>query len=1697
MLSTNFLQNPKPSNLPSPFPQFQFLHHRQTLRKPPSSKPWRARSNLALLASNLLRVKRNPSLKAYAENGDDDRIGGLGVDVDDLHGEDEFVLPVELSFTRTLPPALTLKHGVGKLREAVEKLKLDPPCSNSGVLRYQVAVPPSVKALDWLYCQQKFSNVFPQFHFVGKQIDEGVLDNGNWKVSGIGAAIYFHGSSAEGCYLMARYLSIDSHLIRAYGFVGMSYGRMPSFVEQKPGSFYFLIPQVELNQLENGSFMSLNLIWDDSLAYTFGEAVKSVEKCFQQVYLNAEVLAQLDARGNCMQLEELPTCKESYFRPSTTVSFRTNMFPSPCGISCSVKQSANINILWASLIVEECVRLGLTYFCIAPGSRSSPLAISACRHPLTTCISCFDERSLAFHAVGYGRGSRKPAVIITTSGTAVSNLFPAVVEASYDFVPLMLLTADRPPELLDAGANQAIDQVNHFGKFTRFFFNFPPPSDQIPARMVLTTIDSAAHRATQAPFGPVHINCPFREPLEDHPREWKSTCLSGLDTWMSNIEPFTRYIDFHSSTACHENSNEVVEILQIIQNANKGLLIIGAIHTEDEIWAAFLLTKHLLWPVVADILSGLRLRRVLSSFSEIEDHVLFIDHLDHALLSDSVKNWAQPDVVVQIGSKITSKRIGQFLEFSCPQSYILVDSHPCRHDPSYIVTHRVQSTVTEFTDVLLKVQVSKNASNWSLFLKALNMMVSQEISFLIRSEPLLTEPHVAHIIGEAFHGEVALFIGNSMIIRDMDMYGRGWMIHSTDDSQLIDDSCLQFHGIQVAGNRGASGIDGLLSTAVGFSVGSDKKVLCVIGDVSFLHDTNGLAILNQRSKRKPMTILIVNNHGGAIFSLLPVADRTPTSVLNQYFYTSHDISVRNLCSAHSVKHLLVRTKSELQCALWKAHKDQNDIVIEVESSIADNSKFHRTISKFVSQASDQALRVLSKFPFSEKTSGGQFLCKVREMKYSLYRIQLCAPLTSSQVKNDINRFYREGFILAIALDDGSVGFGEVAPVEIHKEDLSAAEEQLRFLFHVMEGVELDYILPLAYGSFSNWIWRSLGIPPQSVFPSVRCGLEMALLNALAVRHASSLSGLITGCGCSSQYTKAGNDDISVRSSEGIAICALVDCNGSPKEVAHLVSQLVDEGFTTIKLKVARRKNPEEDASIIQEIRKMVGYQVNIRADANRKWTYEQAIRFGSSVKNCNLQYIEEPVCLEDDIVRFCEETGLPVALDETTDDLEVNALEKLNKFAHPGIVAVVIKPSVVGGFENASLIAKWAHTRGKMPIISSVFESSLSLSSYIQFVHQLEQQNEAICKLQNREVISATAHGLGTYRWLKEDVSTDVLKICVPAHSNTMEASIEDADNFLRNFQLNNSVVERTYEGEQVRSCQFTVCDEEFSHSFNLLESGSETDSNIVVFLHGFLGTSQDWIPVMKAMSATARCLSIDLPGHGHSLAYWRMNKKPEKGYDISVESVADGLMKLICNLTSERVILVGYSMGARIALYMALKYSEKIDAAIIVSGSPGLRDEPARRIRAVQDEAKARYLMAHGLECFLDIWYAGKLWKSLRGHPHFKKITTNRAKHRDIQALAKVLSGLSVGRQLPLWEDLKLCKKPLLFIAGEKDAKFKDISQQMYTEVMTARGEGDNQGTNLCEMAVIPDCGHAVHMENPLPLINIVRKFLIKVRRG
>ncbi|EPS63201.1 hypothetical protein M569_11585, partial [Genlisea aurea] len=527
------------------------------------------------------------------------------------------------------------------------------------------------------------------------------------------------------------------------------------------------------------------------------------------------------------------------------------------------------------------------------------------------------------------------------------------------------------------------------------------------------------------------------------------------------------------------------------------------------------------------------------------------------------------------------------------------------------------------------------------------------------------------------------------------------------------------------------------------------------------------------------------------------------------------------------------------------------------------------------------------------------------------------------------------------------------------------------------------------------------------------------------------------------------------------------------------------------LQVARGMDPDEDIAVIQEVRKEVGERIVLRVDANRKWRYSEAVKFACGVQDCNLQYIEEPVDNEDDILKFCEETGLSVALDETINQIMENPLQLLEKFTHSGVTALVLKPSVLGGFENAALIARWAHLQGKSAIVSAAFESAVSLSAYVQFACFLDLQRAETRKLMNEEPpVSTAAHGFGTYKWFDEEVTTEPLSFRYNPKYNSVVADAAETGEFLRQLRINPRMISRTFIREQVKDYSIPVITDTASLSIRVLESAKTDDDddddnvrgNLVVFLHGFLGGSEDWIPIMKAMST--KCIAIDLPGHGGT-------KLEHPGdvlsTDLSIPALVDILCKVLTELTlpGKKVTLVGYSMGARIALYMALKHTSKVERAVIISGSPGLIDVRERALRLAKDEFRARALVSNGSQFFTDTWYSEHLWTSLRNHPHFKQLLEKRSHQTDLNTLAKVLSDSSIGKQQSLWEDLKHLKAPLQIMVGEKDPKFRKIAHDMQKQI--------HQGNDSSSAAVveIPSAGHAVHLENPLAVITAIRHFI------
>lgn len=446
----------------------------------------------------------------------------------------------------------------------------------------------------------------------------------------------------------------------------------------------------------------------------------------------------------------------------------------------------------------------------------------------------------------------------------------------------------------------------------------------------------------------------------------------------------------------------------------------------------------------------------------------------------------------------------------------------------------------------------------------------------------------------------------------------------------------------------------------------------------------------------------------------------------------------------------------------------------------------------------------------------------------------------------------------------------------------------------------------------------------------------------------------------------------------------------------------------------------------------------------------------------------------------------------------------------------VIKPSRIGGFERAALIAKWAQKHGMMAVVSAAFESSVSLAVYTQFAYFVDNKNLEAVRASGKQDTAMVSHGLGTYSWLCDDIIKTRLQFQVYPKCDRIEVDVDDATSILQTIEVNPDTIKPTCVEAKINTYTITVNYKETCFSFHVMDTGiNNPNGNVqdktLLFLHGFLGTGNDWLPIMQSLSISARCISIDLPGHGkthvqrnptvqsngnaQSIAFAIDDQGIMGDQNFSIEILAKVLCGLICQITREKVFVVGYSMGARVALYMALKFNKQIAAAALISGSPGLQDPCMRMSRSEQDDALAESLLSEGLHSFVEMWYKREMWESLRSHPYFKKIRQGRIQHDNIKELAKALISLSIGRQPSLWHELSGCERPLLVIVGKKDGKFKKIAQQMCSCKVDQPKHGKKPTDHMEQITMleVDDSGHAVHIENPLPVINAIRKFMTR----
>jgi 2-succinyl-5-enolpyruvyl-6-hydroxy-3-cyclohexene-1-carboxylate synthase len=551
----------------------------------------------------------------------------------------------------------------------------------------------------------------------------------------------------------------------------------------------------------------------------------------------------------------------------------------------------------AYFIIDHLYKLGVRYFCLSPGSRSTSLAIALAEHTQARSFVHFDERGLGFHALGYAKSSRSPVALIVTSGTAVANLFPAVMEASLDGVPLVLLTADRPAELRECGANQTADQVKLFGSHTRWQIDLPVSDPLASDSYLSSSLSQAVYRAMNAPQGPVHINCMIREPFFSSRSVLKDSNLTPCQ-----YEP---RISFHPSSSFQKWAEQLMQ-------SEKGIILIGSHATATHGESIFKLAEALGWPVFSDIISGARCAG---------NHPMHVAYYDLILKTTPE---IEIDTILHFGDRIVSKTLSEWISKQPSISYFQVTDHPLRQDPLHRVNHRMECSPDLFCSSLLPF-IAERPGSWALFWKSLSNGIGDILDGFFKNNQELTEPCIFQTLTKS-SSEFSLFLSNSMPIRDADLFFFPGKRHG-----------------DVFANRGVSGIDGNIATAIGIACAQEKPLVAILGDLAVLHDINSFA--QWKKCKTPVIFVVINNQGGGIFSFLPISSKK--EIFEEFFATSHTFSFSAFAQAFSLPYHVVEEKENWDTLWTNIQREPLSCLIEIKTDRSDNVQHHQEIYQHI------------------------------------------------------------------------------------------------------------------------------------------------------------------------------------------------------------------------------------------------------------------------------------------------------------------------------------------------------------------------------------------------------------------------------------------------------------------------------------------------------------------------------------------------------------------------------------------------------------------------------------------------------------------------------------------------------------------------------------------------------------------------------
>ncbi|MEY3817684.1 MAG: 2-succinyl-5-enolpyruvyl-6-hydroxy-3-cyclohexene-carboxylic-acid synthase [Actinomycetota bacterium] len=561
--------------------------------------------------------------------------------------------------------------------------------------------------------------------------------------------------------------------------------------------------------------------------------------------------------------------------------------------------SAAITATFCATLVDEWLACGVRHAVVSPGSRSTPMALALANRTELQVHIFHDERSAAFAALGIGKASGVPAILLCTSGTAAVEFHPAVVEAHHAEVPVLVCTADRPPELQAVGAPQTIDQQNLYGVAVRKFIN-ADVADDGEANSWRDLAQSAFVSTVGQRRGPVHLNLQFREPLVGD-----ATDLPRRNSAHSSI----------SRPALKVSPRHVKKLCKLL-SASRGLIVAGPENYLAD--SVIQLAESLGWPVLADPRSKIRV-----------EHHLVIAAADSMLRDQRFAESHTPDVVLRFGTPPASKVVNTWLANSKATQVVLTTT-PTLVDPDRKCALHMQCEIDAVCSELIASITARTNTTWSSSWVQAEKLAQVAINAALTNELKISEPAIARTIYACMPSNAHLVVSSSMPIRDVEWYG-------------APRSALTVHA-----NRGVNGIDGVVSTAVGVALATNEPTALLIGDVALLHDTNGMLNLNLRNL--DLRIFVVDNNGGGIFSFLPQKTTLDEARFEMVFGTPHQVDIEALAKAHNISAQTIESLDDLAMAVAQRGLRLTRIVTNREENVKVHDRIHQNVVAALRQA---------------------------------------------------------------------------------------------------------------------------------------------------------------------------------------------------------------------------------------------------------------------------------------------------------------------------------------------------------------------------------------------------------------------------------------------------------------------------------------------------------------------------------------------------------------------------------------------------------------------------------------------------------------------------------------------------------------------------------------------------------------------------